>query len=207
MDYYTLKTAADAETVVNKSRFISHAAPAESAEAANAFVQEMRRRYPDTTHNVFAFQIRQPEYSRYSDDGEPPGTSGMPVLQVLKGRELTNSIIVVTRYFGGVLLGTGGLVRAYTQAAVLGVEAAGIVCMRRCVAMACPCPYPFYERMTRLLEKHGCVTEDTSFEASVVLRFRIPCENEAAFLKELTELSNGTVSVQKNGEKFDQFDV
>ena len=135
MDYLTLQKAADTEYTVNRSRFIAHAAPVESADAANAFIQEIRRQYPDATHNVFAFQIRQPEYARYSDDGEPSGTSGMPVLQVLKGRELTNSIIVVTRYFGGVLLGTGGLVRAYTQAAVLGVEAAGVACMRRCAGM------------------------------------------------------------------------
>ncbi|MBQ6023857.1 MAG: YigZ family protein [Clostridia bacterium] len=155
MDYLTLKAAADAEYTVNRSRFIAHASPVESAEEANVFIQEIRRQYPDATHNVFAFQVRQPEYARYSDDGEPSGTSGMPVLQVLKGRGLTDSIIVVTRYFGGILLGTGGLVRAYTQSAVLGVEAAGIVCMRQCAAMVCPCPYAFYERFGRLLEKHG----------------------------------------------------
>jgi uncharacterized YigZ family protein len=207
MDYLTLKAAADAEYTVNKSRFIAHASPVESAEEANAFIQEIRRQYPDATHNVFAFQVRQPEYARYSDDGEPSGTSGMPVLQVLKGRGLTDSIIVVTRYFGGILLGTGGLVRAYTQSAVLGVEAAGIVRMRQCAAMVCPCPYAFYERFARLLEKHGCVTEDTSFEADVQISFRIPSENEDAFVKELAEISNGAVTVRKTAEKYDKFDV
>ena len=113
MSYLTLRSAADAEYTVNRSRFIAHAAPVESAEAANAFIAGIRAQYPDATHNVFAFLVRQPEYARYSDDGEPSGTSGMPVLQVLKGNGLTDSIIVVTRYFGGILLGTGGLARAY----------------------------------------------------------------------------------------------
>ena len=207
MSYLTLGSPADAEYTVNRSRFIAHAAPVESADAANAFIAGIRARYPDATHNVFAFQVRSPEYARYSDDGEPSGTSGMPVLQVLRGRELTDSIIVVTRYFGGILLGTGGLARAYSHAAVLGVEAAGIVKMSLCSAMSCACPYGFYERFGKLLERFGGVTEDTSFEESVKLVFRLPRENEDAFLAELTELSSGSVTARKNGEKYDVFAI
>ena len=207
MSYLTLASAADAEYTVKKSRFIAHAAPVESAETANAFIAKIRAEYPDATHNVFAFQVRSPEYARYSDDGEPSGTSGMPVLQVLKGRELTDAIIVVTRYFGGILLGTGGLVRAYSHAAVLGVEAAGIVRMSLCAAMFCACPYGFYERMAQLISRHGGVTEGTAFEESVKLTFRLPAESESPFLKELTDLSAGAVTAQKTGEKYDKFAV
>ena len=207
MSYLTLASAADAEYVVNRSRFIAHAAPVESAEAANAFIDAVRAAYPDATHNVFAFQVRSPEYARYSDDGEPSGTSGMPVLQVLKGRMLTDSILVVTRYFGGILLGTGGLARAYSHAAVLGVEAAGIVKMCLCSAMFSPCPYAFYERMLKLVAQYGGVVEDTAFEESVKLKFRLPVENESAFLSALTEASAGSVAAQKRGEKYDKFEV
>jgi uncharacterized YigZ family protein len=207
MTYLTLASAADAEYTVNKSRFIAHAAPVESAAAANAFIDAVRAAYPDATHNVFAFQVRSPEYARYSDDGEPSGTSGMPVLQVLKGRELTDSILVVTRYFGGILLGTGGLVRAYSHAAALGVEAAGIVRMSLCSAMTCACPYGFYERMLKLIDRHGGVVEDTAFEESVKLTFRLPAETEQPFLAALTDLSSGSVTAQKTGEKYDKFAV
>ena len=207
MSYLTLASAADAEYTVNRSRFIAHASPVESAEEANAFIDKIRAAYPDATHNVFAFQVRSPEYARYSDDGEPSGTSGMPVLQVLKGRELTDSIIVVTRYFGGILLGTGGLARAYSHAALLGVEAAGIVKMCLCSAMYCGCPYGFYERVAKLIARHGGVAEDTAFEECVKLTFRLPIEAEQPFLNELTELSAGSVTAVKTGEKYDKFEV
>lgn len=207
MSYLTLGKRADAEYTVNRSRFISHAAPVESAEAANAFIAEIRAEYPDATHNVFAFQVRENAYSRYSDDGEPSGTSGMPVLQVLKGRELTDSILVVTRYFGGILLGTGGLVRAYSHAAVLGVEAAGIVKMDLCSSMYLPCPYAFYERMNKLIAQYGGVVEDTAFEDSVKLTFRLPQSDEAAFQKALTEQTNGTLIATKTGETYGKFDI
>ena len=207
MNYLTLGARADAEYTVNRSRFIAHAAPVTSAEEANAFIAAIRAEYPDATHNVFAFLIRQPSYSRYSDDGEPSGTSGMPVLQVLKGAELTDSIVVVTRYFGGILLGTGGLARAYSHSAQLGVEAAGIVRMSLCGVWFCPCPYPYYERVCRLIDAYGGVTEEASFEDVVKITFRLPAEREAALLKELTELSNGTVEAHRRGEKYGTFSV
>ena len=207
MSYLTLGSSADAEYTVNRSRFIAHAAPVESIEAANAFIAEIRAAYPDATHNVFAFQVREHSYSRYSDDGEPSGTSGMPVLQVLKGRELTDSILVVTRYFGGVLLGTGGLVRAYSHSAVLGVEAAGIVKMDLCSCMHLPCPYAYYERMNKLISQFGGVIEDTAFEDNVKLTFRLPQTEEDALQKAITEQTNGALLATKTGEKFDKFTV
>ena len=195
MEYLTLASRADAEYTVNRSRFIAHAAPVESADAANAFIASVRAAHPDATHNVYAFSVRQPEYARYSDDGEPSGTSGMPVLQVIRGGGLTNAIVVVTRYFGGVLLGTGGLARAYSHAASLGVEAAGVVRMCLCARLFCACPYPYYERVNKLIEKHGGVAENVSFEDTVKLTFRIVKENETPFQKEPL------------GEKFDAFPV
>ena len=207
MNYLTLSSRADAEYTVNRSRFIAHAAPVASAEAANDFIAAIRQQYPDATHNVFAFLVRSPEYARYSDDGEPSGTSGMPVLQVLKGNGLTDSIVVVTRYFGGVLLGTGGLARAYSHAASLGVEAAGIVRMCLCSVLFCACPYPYYERVTKLIERAGGICEETLFEDTVKITFRMPAENENAFKREFTELTLGALQAEKKGEKYDSFAV
>ena len=207
MSYLTLNARADAEYTVNRSRFISHAAPVSGVEEANAFVADIRAEYPDATHNVFAFVVREPEYARYSDDGEPSGTSGMPVLQVIKGASLTNAAVVVTRYFGGILLGTGGLVRAYTQAAKLAVEAAGTVRMEQCADMRCDCPYSFYERLMRLIPLHGGVVEDTAFEDAVRLRLRVPAENADGLARAVREASFGAVALLKTGESYGKFDV
>ena len=207
MSYLTLNAEAHAEYTVNRSRFISHASPAGSIEAANAYLAEIRAAYPDATHNVFAFVVREPEYARYSDDGEPSGTSGMPVLGVLKGAQLTNAILVVTRYFGGILLGTGGLVRAYTHAAKLAVEAAGIVRMELCAKMRCDCPYSFYERMLRLIPLHGGVVEETLFEDAVKLSFRVPAQAAEALCDAVREASFGAVVPQKTGESYDKFGI
>jgi len=207
MSYLTLEKNADAEYVVNKSRFISHASPVGSAEEANAYLADVRSNYPDATHNVFAFAVRCPEYSRYSDDGEPSGTSGKPVLDVIKNNLLTDSIIVVTRYFGGVLLGTGGLVRAYSHSASLAVEAAGIVKMSLCSEMYFKCPYSMYERLSRLVPLYSGVVYDTAFTDNVSVFFRIPTEREDEISKAVTEQSNGGVKTVKTGENFGKFSI
>ncbi|MCH5199182.1 MAG: YigZ family protein [Oscillospiraceae bacterium] len=207
MSYLTLEKNADAEYIVNKSRFISHASPVKSAEEANEYISSIRSKYPDASHNVFAFIVRSPEYSRYSDDGEPSGTSGKPVLDVIKNNLLTDSIIVVTRYFGGVLLGTGGLVRAYSHSASLAVEAAGIVKMSLCSEMNFTCSYSMYERLSKLVPQYCGVISDTSFTDNVTVFFRIPSEREEEIAKAIVEQSNGAFKTVKTGENFGKFSV
>ena len=149
--YKTLMKRASDSFIVNKSRFIGHGAPVESEEEALGFLAEMRREYQDASHNCYAYIIgTNMGIMRYNDDGEPGGTAGMPIIEVMKARGVTNAIVVVTRYFGGVLLGTGGLVRAYTQATQAGIEAAELVVELqrwRPIYLVCAPPYPgFGER-------------------------------------------------------------
>ncbi len=125
-EYTTVLNRAEAEMIEKKSRFIATVSPAATEEEAKNFIAEMRKKYWDATHNVFAYQIgERNEIQRSSDDGEPQGTAGKPVLDVLVGEDIKNTVVVVTRYFGGTLLGTGGLVRAYGRSAKLGIEEAG----------------------------------------------------------------------------------
>lgn len=204
MDYLTLDQYAFDEYVINKSRFIGYACPVTSSDEAVDFINSIREKHRDATHNVYAYAVRQPEYSRYSDDGEPQGTAGMPVLDVIKKNELTDCCIVVTRYFGGILLGAGGLVRAYSHSAVLAAEAAGIVKMGLCAVMVCVCDYGFYSRLSSLIPETGGTVENTVFGENVSVSFRIPADREAFLQKQLTELSFGKVKAEKIGEKYDK---
>ena len=206
-DYLTLQKRARAEFTVNKSRFIGTAAPVCSNEEALAFVNEIRKEFPDARHNVFAYAVREPEYARFSDDGEPSGTAGKPVLDVLRAtaRPLTDAVIVVTRYFGGILLGTGGLVRAYSEGARIAVEAAGIVKMCQCTVFDVSVPYNYYERFSRLIEAHGGVTEQTDFADAVRFILRLPVGRAGAFAAAATDLTNGAVAALSVGEKYDAF--
>ena len=204
-DYLTLGQSAEAEFTVNKSRFIGYARPVASAEEANAFVSEIRALHREARHNVYAYIVREPAYSRFSDDGEPQGTAGKPVLDALKKPELTDAAVVVTRYFGGILLGTGGLVRAYSHAAHLAVEAAGIVRMRACAVFKLTFSYALYEPVLQLLPYHGAVAEDTAFGEAVTLTVRLPLENEEGFLRALSERTLGRAAVARLAEKFDRF--
>lgn len=202
-DYLTISQYSAEEYIINKSRFIGYAAPVSSAEDAVDFINEIRARHRDATHNVYAYAVRSPEYSRYSDDGEPQGTAGVPVLDVIKKSALTDCCVVVTRYFGGILLGAGGLVRAYSHSAKLAVEAAGIIRMSLCSVMELSCDYGFYGRVPALLAGFSAVTESTDFGENVNVRFRIPAEEEKNFSDQLTELSLGRFSSLKIAERFD----
>ncbi len=207
MDYLTLGGAAEVEYVINRSRFIGWARPVASVEAANDFVSEIRARHREATHNVYAYCVREPEYSRYSDDGEPQGTAGKPVLEVLKKEGVTDACIVVTRYFGGILLGAGGLVRAYAHSAKLAVDAAGIVQMKACAVYRLPLDYGYYDSVRKLLPAYEAETENTDFAERIYLDLRLPLEKEAAFLKAVAELSFGKILPERTGEKHDAFKI
>ena len=163
MSYLTLASAADAEYTVNRSRFIAHASPVESAEAANAFIDAVRAAYPDATHNVFAFQVRSPEYARYSDDGEPSGTGGRPIHGQLLSADLTDTLIVVVRYFGGILLGASGLANAYKAAARDAISHATIVEKTIDITYRLHFEYPLMNDVMRLLKELGVQPRNQEF--------------------------------------------
>ena len=206
MDYLTLEKPSETEYIVNKSRFIGWAKPVTSVEEANAFVNEIRALHREATHNVYAYCVRSPEYARFSDDGEPQGTAGKPVLEVLKKSGLTDACLVVTRYFGGILLGAGGLVRAYSHSASLAVEAAGVVQMKTCAAVRLSFDYNCYDPLQKLLPFHGAVTEETDFADKVTMTLRIPLENLPAFTQAVSDQTFGRAVCEKIGEKYGKFD-
>ncbi len=202
-EYITIEHRYDEEYIINKSRFIGYACPVTTQEEAVEFINEIKKRHADATHNVYAYQIRTPEYSRYSDDGEPQGTAGVPVLDVIKKSGLTDVCVVVTRYFGGILLGAGGLVRAYSHSAKIAVEGANIIRMSPCSVLKVMCDYGFYGRLSTLVPEFGGIIENTDFGEFVTLEFRLPSKDEKSFVDALTEASFGKVFAEKTGEKFD----
>ena len=190
--YRTLRQFASDEFIINKSRFIGYAAPCETEAEALAFLQSIRTKHKDATHNCYAYIIGQNAgIIRYSDDGEPGGTAGLPMMEVLKHQGVVNCCCVVTRYFGGTLLGTGGLVRAYSGAARLAVEAAEFVSVSRCVDICVHIEYPLYERVARLASDCGAKTLDTCFTHEVEIDLRMLDGTQQPLLDALRELTCG----------------
>lgn len=203
--YRTIRARASDEFVESRSRFIGTICPVTTEEEALAFVAELKKQYWDAKHNVYAYILRDARISRSTDDGEPQGTAGAPVLEVLQKQGLTDCVVVVTRYFGGILLGTGGLVRAYSRSASLAVQAGGILERRLCSVGELICDYGEYGRVQPLIAEFGGAVDDTVFEERVMLRFHLPGEREAAFGKQLTEISAGRLSFAKLDEQFFDF--
>ena len=205
MDEYLIPTQfGEDEFVEKKSRFIGRVWYVETEEEALTRIQEMKKQHYDATHNCWAYIIRDGAV-RFSDDGEPGGTAGMPMLQVLQREGLFNVVCVVTRYFGGILLGAGGLVRAYTKGAKIAVDAAGKSMKRVWTAFYVPCPYPFYERVKLLIASFGGVIRNTDFGAEVELDVLVPEKSGTPFLDALTELSAGTVEARELGQEYRAF--
>ncbi len=200
--YRTIEAPARDEFTERRSRFIGHIAPVATDEEAVAFVNAIREQHREATHNVYAYVLRQDQLTRFSDDGEPQGTAGQPMLNVFLKEEVTNAVCVVTRYFGGILLGAGGLTRAYGGTAKLALDAAGVSRMRLWASLVVPCPYPLYERMRLLVEKCGGVVENADFGMDVLLTALLPAEDVDDFQEKVTELSAGTVEVLVEEERF-----
>lgn len=200
--YRTVKSEGQDEFIERRSRFIGTVRPVTTVEEATAFLDEMRAKYWDATHNVYAYILRDGQMKRYSDDGEPQGTAGVPVLDVLQKENLTDLAVVVTRYFGGVLLGAGGLVRAYSHGAKLGVLAGGIQVMRLCVTGTITCDYNQYGRVATLVPQLGGRVEDTQFGMVVVLTFSLPKGAAERLQKQLADLTCGSVTPAFSGECF-----
>ncbi len=190
------------EYTEKRSRFIDQIWPVESEAEALAQIAAVRKTHYDARHTCFAYIVREGGVVRYGDDGEPQGTAGQPILAVLNGAELTNVCCTVTRYFGGVLLGTGGLVRAYTAAAKAALGDAGISRMALWHCETVHCPYPMYERIRRLLDAHEAVVESTEYGADVALAVLLRADRSADFDSALRELSAGGVAPERTGERF-----
>ena len=202
-EYRTIAQAAQVELEEKRSRFLGYIQPASSEEEALAFLESIRSKHWDARHNVYAYRLREGGRSRYSDDGEPQGTAGMPVLEVLQKKELCDCVIVVTRYFGGILLGTGGLVRAYSQTASLAADAAGRVLMRPCAMCKLECDYADYGRLSSLVPEWGGRVDDAQFAQHVTLSFRLPLDAlEGGFHRVLADATGGRVECQTIGKDY-----
>ena len=204
--YRTVQNEAEDAFVEKRSRFIGYAKPVSTEEEALAFINEKRSKHWDASHNVYAYSIRGGAV-RYSDDGEPQGTAGIPTLDVLQKNDVTNVVVVVTRYFGGILLGGGGLVRAYSHGAALALAAAKIVEMRECLLLSFTCDYAQYGRVSSLIPECGGVLDDTAFAENVTLTFHMEPELLGAFEKRLADATNGSVTVEEIGTEFYEFAV
>lgn len=207
MDEYLVPTDyGEDEFIEKKSRFIGRVWPVESEEEALEKIQQMKKQHYDASHNCWAYIIRDGAM-RFSDDGEPGGTAGNPMMQVLQREQLYNVVCVVTRYFGGVLLGAGGLVRAYTKGAKIAIDAAGKSMKRVWTVLYIPCPYNFYERVKLEAEAFGAVIRKTDFAAEVELEILVAREQTQSFLDKLTDMTAGTVEGMEIGQEYRAFPV
>lgn len=191
----------NSEYIEKKSRFLGLVFPVTTEAEARAQLEAVKKREYDARHNCWAYVLHTGQ-KRYSDDGEPQGTAGQPMLNVFQREGVENVVCVVTRYFGGVLLGAGGLTRAYAKSAKDALDAAGKARMRLWSAVTVDCPYPMLERLKLLAAAHGGTVEGTDFGAAVSVRILLPQENAAGFDAALTELSAGTMTARREGERF-----
>ena len=203
--YKTVRGFAFDELVEKRSRFIGYCKPVKTQDEAIAFINEIKSKHWDARHNVYAYVIRDEGISRYSDDNEPQGTAGIPVLDSIRKRGITDCVVVVTRYFGGVLLGAGGLVRAYSAAAKLGIDAAGEMEMEMCSVCTLTCSYTMYGKIPALVARSRGSIDDSDFADEVSIRFHLPEDELSAFNKALSEESSGKyAAVEINKEFFEK---
>ena len=201
-EYKTVEKEGVDEFVEKKSRFIGHVKPVKTQQEATEFINSLKSKYWDATHNVYAYVLRENNICRSSDDGEPSGTAGVPVLDVLLKEQLVDVCVVVTRYFGGTLLGAGGLVRAYSHGSKIAVESGGIITMAPCKIMTVSVNYSFYDRMNNLLADSGANVIESDFSDVVNIKFSIKADNKDILADKLTQQSNGKYSLKEIGEKF-----
>ncbi len=207
MEEYLVPTGyGEDEFVEKKSRFIGRIWLVETEEEALEKIQAIKKQHYDATHNCWAYIIKDGAM-RFSDDGEPGGTAGMPMVQVLQREGLFNVVCVVTRYFGGILLGAGGLVRAYTKGAKIAIDAAGKSVKRVWDALYLPCPYNWYERIKLEIAAFGGILRDTQFGAEVELEILLPEANTKSFLDRITDMTAGTVQALETGKEYRAFPI
>lgn len=201
--YKTAARAASDEFTEKKSVFIGYIRPVPDEDAAKAFIAEIKKKHADAKHNVYAYILQGTGIARFSDDGEPQGTAGMPILEVLKREELCGVAVVVTRYFGGILLGAGGLTRAYAKAAKLAVDAAGVAEFRPFVTFRLTIGYPYYEKIAKELPTYGVKLDGSDFGTEVTLSLAVREDGIERFHTFVTELTNGTALFETTGSRYD----
>ena len=201
-DYKTVANEASDEFVEKRSRFIGYVKPVRTEEEAVAFINQKRSEHWDARHNVYAYSLREGNIKRYSDDGEPSGTAGMPVLDVIVKNEIYDVCVVVTRYFGGVLLGTGGLVRAYSQGSKIALESGGVVLMQSCLLCETSCSYTRYGKVSSLIMESGATVDDTIYESDVKIKFHIQPGMLDELNKKLADATSGEVQAVSDGESY-----
>lgn len=197
MEYKTIARRCEARFIEKKSEFIGYLCPVQTEEQAVAFIEEIRAMHRKATHNCYAYILRENNAARHSDDGEPGGTAGVPIYEVLRKEGLTDVCCVVTRYFGGVLLGAGGLVRAYTNGAKDAVDAAQIKCMAEAVKLAVTVDYGLYGRLAQVFADFDARVEDERFADNVRIVLHIRAENSQKLTDKLVDVCNGAVSVEE----------
>lgn len=201
--YTTIAGEGQAECEDRKSIFIGHAMPVKSEEDAVRYIKNIRHKYSDARHNVHAFMIGNGTVSRSNDDGEPSGSAGVPVLEVIRKSGITDVCIVVTRYFGGILLGTGGLVRAYSAAAKAAIENAGVVTYEQYTVMRLNCGYSEYQKISNELARVGAIIDSTDFDAAVMVVFAVKSGVADGICNVIRELSAGKTIPEKISVRFD----
>lgn len=205
MDYSTIKAAAEASFTEKKSEFIGYISPVTTEEEAVAYINAIRAMHRKATHNVYAYILRNGCTSRYSDDGEPQGTAGVPVLDVLKKEGLTDICCVVTRYFGGILLGGGGLVRAYSHSAKIAVDAAQRMLMCEAVGLTVKLDYNLYGKLSYVLPEFEVKVTNTDFASDVSVEITVKKSLCEPLIKKITDVTNGRSDIVNNGELFVDF--
>ena len=206
--YITVRSEASDEIVIQKSRFIGYAAPCETEEDALAFLRKLREKHRDARHCCYAYIIgKNAGIMRYSDDGEPGGTAGMPMMDVLKNEKAVNCCVVVVRYFGGILLGTGGLVRAYTQGCKTALQAAGLVRMELSSSMRCKVSYPLWNSVQYALQKMPVQVSDIAYAEDVAFTLAARKKDSEAVEAQLRNLTDGKFVCETLTETYRAWDL
>lgn len=203
-EYKTIEHQADDFFIEKKSKFIGYAKPVKTQEEAVDFINSVKAKHWDATHNVYAYVLKDNNIQRYSDDGEPSGTAGIPVLDVLLKENLVDVCVVATRYFGGTLLGAGGLVRAYSHTSKIAVEAANIITMAQCSILSVDADYNFYDRILILLGEFSANIVDTQFTEKITVIFSVKENLRQELEEKLIDISNGKYSLKYIETRFDK---
>ena len=201
-NYKTVKFNTKDEFVEKRSRFIGYCKPVTTEQEAIDFINKIKKDHWDATHNVYAYSLREGQIKRYSDDGEPSGTAGMPALDVILKNDVVDVVVVVTRYFGGVLLGTGGLVRAYAKGCKVALEAANIVTMELCSQCKISCSYNQYGKINTLVMQKGGYVDNCDFADNVIIDFHMPVDLVNSLNKSLADATAGEITVEIIGENY-----
>lgn len=205
MEYTTVAQENAEEFIEKKSRFIGSCRPVQTEEQALEFIARKKTQYWDASHNVYAYILRENGVQRFSDDGEPQGTAGIPVLDTLKKAGVVDVVVVATRYFGGILLGGGGLIRAYSHTASIALAAAGKITMRECLLLSVACSYSSYGRVQGLIPEGGGIIDETQFLEDVTLRFHLAPERFDSLNRSILDATGGASAIQEEGKRFFAF--